>query len=101
MRVVGLLIERDHPENRLDVAKPMVKVGRSQDNDLVIDHNTVSRQHAAIKLEEDRFRLYDLGSTNGTFVGEERIREPVTLEDGATVSFGEKTFIFKVISLKT
>lgn len=100
MGVVGLLIERDHPEHRLDVAKPMVTVGRSQENDLVIDHNTVSRQHAAIKLEEGQFHLYDLGSTNGTFVGDDRVREPVPLEDGVTVRFGEKAFIFKMVSLE-
>jgi VWFA-related protein len=101
MRVVGLLIERHHPERRFDVAKQTVTVGRSRENDLVVDHNTVSRQHAAIKLEEDRFHLYDLGSTNGTFVGDDRVREPVALQDGMTVRFGEVAFIFKVVSLET
>jgi VWFA-related protein len=100
MGVVGLLIDRDHPANRLDVAKPVVTIGRSRENDLVIDHNTVSRQHASIKLEDDQFRLYDLGSTNGTFVGDDQVREPVVLQDGVTVRFGEKAFIFKVVSLQ-
>ena len=100
MPVVGLLIERDHPEHRLDVAKPVVTVGRSRENDLVVDHNTVSRQHASIKLEDDQFHLYDLGSTNGTFVEDDQVRAPVPLEDGVTVRFGEKAFIFKVIPLK-
>jgi VWFA-related protein len=101
MPIVGLLIERDHPEHRLDIARPAVTIGRSQENDLVVDHSTVSRQHAQIKLEDGQFRVYDLGSTNGTFVGDQRVREPVALEDGATVRFGEKAFIFKVISLET
>jgi pSer/pThr/pTyr-binding forkhead associated (FHA) protein len=101
MPIVGLLIDRDQPARRLDVAKPALVIGRSQDSDLVVDHNTVSRQHATIKLEGERFYLYDMGSTNGTFVGEERIREPVMLEDGMTVRFGEKAFIFKVIDLET
>jgi pSer/pThr/pTyr-binding forkhead associated (FHA) protein len=76
-------------------------IGRSQESDVVVDHNTVSRQHAAIKLEEGQFRLYDMGSTNGTFVGDERVREPVALQDGAVVKFGDKAFVFKVISLDT
>jgi hypothetical protein len=101
MPIVGLLIDREHPEHRLDIAKPVVTVGRSRESDLVIDHNTVSRQHASIKLEEGQFHLYDLGSTNGTFVGENEVREPVPLEDGAAVRFGEKTFIFKVVVLET
>jgi VWFA-related protein len=100
MPIVGLLIDRDHPDSRLDVARPALVIGRSQDSDLVVDHNTVSRQHATIKLEGERFYIYDMGSTNGTFVDGQRIREPVALEDGVTVRFGDKAFIFKVISLK-
>jgi pSer/pThr/pTyr-binding forkhead associated (FHA) protein len=101
MPIVGLLIDRDHPDRRLDVAKPALVIGRSQENDLVVDHNTVSRQHATIKLEGEQFYLYDMGSTNGTFVGEQQIREPVALEDGMMIRFGEKAFIFKIISLGT
>ena len=99
MAMVGLLIDREHPDRRFDVAKPTVTVGRTQKCDVVIDHATVSRQHAAIKLEEGQFRLYDLGSSNGTFVGEERVRVPVTLEDGALVRFGALGYIFKIVSL--
>ena len=99
MAAVGLLIDREHPTRRFDVAKPTVTIGRTQKCDVVIDHATVSRQHATIRLEEGQFRLYDLGSSNGTFLGENRVRDPVTLEDGATVSFGKAEFVFKVISL--
>jgi hypothetical protein len=101
MPIVALLIDRDHPVRRLDIAKPALVIGRSQENDLVVDHNTVSRQHATIKLEGEQFYLYDMGSTNGTFVGEQQIREPVALEDGMMIRFGEKAFIFKIISLGT
>jgi len=99
--VVGLLVDRKNPQRRFDVAKPMVTIGRTPNCDVIIDHTTVSRQHAAIKLEEGRFRLYDLGSTNGTFLGEQRVREPVTLADGATVRFGEVECIFKIVPLET
>jgi pSer/pThr/pTyr-binding forkhead associated (FHA) protein len=101
MSVVGLLVDRKHPERRFDIAKPTVTIGRTQSADVVIDHNTVSRQHATIKLEEGQFRLYDLGSTNGTFLGQQQVREPVTLEDGATVRFGEVECVFKIVSLDT
>ncbi|MBE9506540.1 MAG: FHA domain-containing protein [Chloroflexi bacterium] len=101
MSMVGWLIDRRHPDHRFDIAKPAVTIGRAQNCDVVVDHATVSRQHATIKLEEDQFRLYDLGSSNGTFVGEHRVREPVTLEDGATVHFGTMEYIFKIVSLST
>lgn len=101
MSVVGMLIDRKNPQRRFDIAQPTVTIGRTRNCDVPIEHTTVSRQHAAIKLEEGRFRLYDLGSTNGTFLGEQRVREPVTLEDGATVRFGEVECIFKIVSLET
>lgn len=101
MSRVGLLIDRKRPDHRFDVAKPTVTIGRASTNDVTIDHNTVSRQHAAIKLEEDQFRLYDMGSTNGTFLGEQRVRAPVELKDGAIVRFGDTEFIFKIVALDT
>jgi pSer/pThr/pTyr-binding forkhead associated (FHA) protein len=101
MPIVGLLIDRDRPDRRLDIAKSALVVGRSPKSDLVVDHQTVSRQHATIKLEGEQFYLYDMGSTNGTFVEGRQIHEPVALEDGMTISFGEKAFILKLIPLDT
>jgi VWFA-related protein len=96
---VGLLVDAERPERRFDVDRPSMTIGRGQDSDVMIEHPTVSRQHAAIKLEGDQFRLYDLGSSNGTFVGEQRVREPVILDDGDRVRFGAVEFVFKVVSL--
>ncbi|MHB0877676.1 MAG: FHA domain-containing protein [Anaerolineae bacterium] len=98
--LLGLLINRKQPSNRYDVDKPTVSVGRAKGNVIVLDNPTVSRQHATIKLEGDKFVLYDLGSANGTFVGDERVREPVSLEDGMVVRFGELEFTFKLMSLQ-
>jgi uncharacterized protein YegL/Na+-transporting methylmalonyl-CoA/oxaloacetate decarboxylase gamma subunit len=99
MASVGLLIDRVQPERRFDIAKRAITIGRAPSCDIVIDHPTVSRQHASIKFEGEQFRLYDLGSSNGTFLGDQRVREPVALEDGAAVRFGGVEFVFKVVSL--
>ena len=99
MGKMGLLIDRRHTDRRFDIGKPTVIIGRGHDCDVVLDNSTVSRQHATIKLEGDQFRLYDLGSSNGSYVGEQRVRTPVTLEDGAVVRFGEVECIFKIVSL--
>jgi pSer/pThr/pTyr-binding forkhead associated (FHA) protein len=72
---------------------------RAPGNHRVVDHPTVSRQHATIKLEGEDYRLYDLGSANGTFVKDQRVRDPITLQDGEIVRFGEVEFIFKRVSL--
>jgi predicted Zn finger-like uncharacterized protein len=56
------------------VEKPRVIVGR-HDADINVDDPEISRQHAAIEVAGEKVTLVDLGSSNGTFVGEERIRE--------------------------
>ncbi|NLE99819.1 MAG: FHA domain-containing protein [Anaerolineales bacterium] len=99
MGKVGLLVDTKGAGRRFDVAKVSVVVGRVEGNDVQIDHPTVSRQHAAIKWEGEQFRLYDMGSSNGTFVGEQRVREPVVLNDGDRVRFGAVEFVFKIVSL--
>jgi hypothetical protein len=45
-----------------------LRVGRDPDCDLVIDHASVSRQHAELYRVGDRWHLRDLGSKNGSFV---------------------------------
>ncbi|MBI5534567.1 MAG: FHA domain-containing protein [Deltaproteobacteria bacterium] len=99
-RMVLLAIETED----LDVAilPPMgsadeLLVGRQPDCDLVIDHDSVSHRHAALRWDESTHRcsLKDFGSTNGTFVN---IVTPITgevvLSDGDIVSFGNVAFLF-------
>lgn len=56
-------------------------VGRSQDNDIRIDDEIVSRKHLAIKLEPDGWWLQHLNSTNGVYINGRRIadKEKLTL----------------------
>ncbi len=93
----AILINQDSPTDKHDVNRFDSSVGRMPDNDITIDSNNVSSHHARIKLEDAVFTLYDLGSTNGTFVNETRVRAPVDLKDGDKVRFADRTFVFKVI----
>ncbi len=56
-------------------------IGRHESTDLQINSSRVSREHATITLEEDGYRVKDLGSTNGTFLNGRRIDQSV-LNDG-------------------
>jgi pSer/pThr/pTyr-binding forkhead associated (FHA) protein len=54
--------------------KPEITVGRRSDNDIVIDHPTVSGHHGRLRREENHFVVEDLGSTNGTFINGRRVK---------------------------
>ncbi len=57
------------------LAKPIVRIGTNERNDLVLDDNTVSRFHSEIRHVGDEWLLVDRDSTNGTYVGNLRVRE--------------------------
>ena len=73
----------------LEISKPVITVGRGNANDLVLNHTSVSRLHAVIKLEADGSVLIaDRGSTNGVLVNGTRISQETPLESGAEVQIG-------------
>ena len=63
----------------------------------------VSGNHALICFREGAWVLEDTGSTNGTFLNEQRLTasQPVPLRSGSTVSFGAKGPRFKVEAVAT
>jgi len=69
------------------------RIGRALDNDIVVADASVSRHHATIENSNGNYRLRDLGSQNGTFVGGERITE-APLGNGAAVRIGDAVFTF-------
>jgi len=70
-----------------DVTDDRMTIGRLADNGFQIDHGSVSSHHAEITGEEGIFRVRDLGSTNGTFVNDERVEESV-LKNNDSIRFG-------------
>jgi uncharacterized RDD family membrane protein YckC len=82
-------IYRLHIEGRsIDLAPGRTIVGRGRSATVRLGHESVSRQHAAIVCEEGRATLEDVGSSNGTFLGERRVSEPARLLHGAVIRFG-------------
>jgi pSer/pThr/pTyr-binding forkhead associated (FHA) protein len=70
------------------------RVGRALDNEVVINHSSVSRHHASIEAQNGAFAVKDLGSQNGTFVRDQRVSE-ARLNDGDTLRFGDAPFTFR------
>lgn len=71
--------------------KERLSVGRTKENDLVINDESVSKIHAALVLNSDKqLMVADTGSTNGTFINNRRIAygKAYVVKDGEKLRFG-------------
>jgi adenylate cyclase len=70
-------------------------LGRSPKNSIVLDSQKISRRHAIINAQDvGEFWLIDLGSSNGTFLNNRRVHQPMRLADQDQVVIGDRIFIF-------
>jgi pSer/pThr/pTyr-binding forkhead associated (FHA) protein len=81
----------DFEINVINLAQSKYLVGRAPDCHLRPASNMVSRHHCVFKQDQYTLRCRDLGSTNGTFVNNERIQGEVFLKDGDIVQVGDVT----------
>lgn len=77
-----LWMDGEEIKGRWPLSRPETTIGRWKDNDVIVDDRWVSRNHAHIRREVDKYIVEDLGSKNGTFVNAQRITGPVVLSDG-------------------
>jgi len=84
-------VEREGQE-RVRVVGDRFVIGRGPQCDLIIDSPRVSREHAALVREGMSYVLEDLGSSNGTFVGEERVTRQ-ELQSGDVVRLGNEVML--------
>lgn len=95
--IAWLVITSGRRAGRVCHLSKAVNIGRdATTNDLVLDDDALSAQHARIRLEGHQYVLYDLASTNSTFVNDQRIyRWP--LMDGDQIILGTAKLVFKAI----
>ncbi len=88
---------------KVEITVDKLSIGREATNDIVINSNSVSRRHAEIfkKYIDPKnpntmysFFIRDLGSTNGTYVGDQAIVTPIELNNGDSVKIGSTIFKF-------
>jgi len=69
-------------------------IGRSPEAEILVDDDGVSRRHARLEVRGDRAWVYDLGSTNGTFVESTRVgADGLELRDGDRIRVGPATIL--------
>ncbi|NMO05162.1 FHA domain-containing protein [Gordonia sp. TBRC 11910] len=70
-------------------AKARLTLGRTPENDIVVNHHLVSRQHLSIEWRNGQWYIADLGSTNGSFAGPTRLTEIPAGNGTQTVRLGD------------
>ncbi len=68
--------------------KPIL-IGRANDSTLVLTDDYASTRHARISENNGTWYLEDLGSTNGTYVGQSKVTGPLPLEAGVVIRIGK------------
>lgn len=88
---IGQLVEQRTGET-YPLSFESLTIGRGVDNTIVLADPLVSRHHAEITLQGNKWVLRDLNSANGTFVNGQRIAGPWLLSSGDTIGVGPALF---------
>lgn len=89
LAAVEIMNEGPLKGTRFDIQVPLTHVGRGAHNDIVLADDSVSDSHAKIQKREGGWYVVDMGSTNGTYVGGQRITGEAALKGQSSVRFGK------------
>ena len=75
----------------INLTKQRISIGRNKNNQIVINNNTISKDHAIIEFDEDyNCTIKDLNSSNGTYVNGQKLKKiPWKLRTGDKIKFGK------------
>lgn len=75
MNAYQIHISKNNETQILDVTKNEITIGKKIDSDIYLDHPSVSRNHAVLILHDTQWIIQDLGSKNGTFLNDKKIKK--------------------------
>src|SRR2546421_340725 len=86
------------PFGQVDLGPTPLTIGRTPGNQLVLAEPKVSSHHAEIRPQGQDYAIVDLGSTNGTFVNDQRLASnvPSMLRTGDTIVIGDTRITYEV-----
>ncbi|MEO8431076.1 MAG: adenylate/guanylate cyclase domain-containing protein [Acidobacteriota bacterium] len=90
--MLQVLYETDGRAQVFNLAKSEASIGRSNENDIVLNDFSVSRRHAVLRREGDAWMIYDNQSTNGVKVNDRAVPKS-SVVDGDRAAIG--TFVLR------
>jgi pSer/pThr/pTyr-binding forkhead associated (FHA) protein len=76
--------------------RTIIKIGRGDGNDIVINEKRVSRAHAEIRYDHGIFTVHDMASQNGVQINNVHITRPTPLKDRDRIEICGYEFVFQV-----
>lgn len=73
---------------RITLSDQTILIGRADDSTLVLTDDFASSRHARLTQREGRWYVEDLGSTNGTYLDQQRVQGPLAVAPGAPIRIG-------------
>jgi hypothetical protein len=95
--VLALLFDQDDSDKIYSLHQHTTTIGRTKDNQVVLDDPNVSGRHARIDLVNDTFQLHDLGATNPAKLNGQGI-ESYSLQNDDVIEIGQTKLIFKRVT---
>ena len=86
----------EHLEQEVPLGTQAMTLGRGSEADIVLDHSSISRKHATLGFEGGHLVLRDAGSTNGIYLGKEKVESWDAVE-GQSAEIG--VFTLRVVDL--
>jgi len=99
--VLATLSNRSLWRKEFRIERPVASIGRGDQNDVRIVHESVSASHATLVRKGDTWFVLDLGSSNGTFVDGLRVAGERELPAGSTLTLGTVKLKFQPSIAKT
>lgn len=95
---VAALIQMNTSKSFAIMNNTELVIGKGSQADVIVSNPIISRAHAKISCHNGTCTIQDLGSKNGTFVGDQKIsgNNIVVLTDGMYITLGNEIFQFKV-----
>ena len=95
---VATLIQMNTSKSFAIMNNTELVIGKGSQADVIVSNPIISRAHAKISCHNGTCTIQDLGSKNGTFVGDQKIsgNNIVVLTDGMYITLGNEIFQFKV-----